>query len=116
MKNLFKSFLNGGYYYGVALYILILFLLDVKIEWWIISTVLFAILFCFVDYFSTIGIRDALSGESYWRNQYFLEKQSHKGSIKKYLNKLKEADQTIVKLSEEKANLLDSISYYKEAK
>ena len=54
--------------------------------------------------------------ENYWRNQYFLEKESHKGSIKKYLNTLKEADQTIAKLSEEKANLLDSVTYYKEAK
>ena len=95
MKTLFKSFTKGGYYYGVALYILILFLLDAQEGWWIFSTIFFAVLFCFVDYFATLGIRDALSGESYWRNQYFMEKDSHKGTEKRYIEliqKVKDAE------------------------
>ena len=59
-------------------------------------------------------VAEAEMDKNYWKREYFLEKESHKGSIKKYLNKLLEADRTILKLSEEKANLSDSISYYKE--
>lgn len=60
-------------------------------------------------------IGDSQQAESYWRQQYFLQKESHAGSVKKYISKLKEADETIHKLSEEKANLQDSIKYYQEA-
>ena len=134
MKNLFKSFVRGVSYYGVALYILLSFLFNASMDWWIFSTVFFAAIFCFVDILSTQVIRDMMLSESYWRNEYFaeknlfeLEKDSHNGTKKYYINKIKDidkqvaekmtvAEQTIAKLSEEKANLLDSISYYKVAK
>jgi len=96
MKTLFKSFTKGGYYYGVALYILILFILDAQEGWWIFSTIFFAVLFCFVDYFATLEIRNAFAGESYWRNQYFMEKDSHKGTKKYYINKIKDIDKQVI--------------------
>lgn len=70
-----------------------------------------------IGYFiaSLCFVSSTSESESYWTQQYFLERESHRGTIKKYLNKLKEADETIHKLSEEKANLQDSLTYYKEA-
>ena len=66
--------------------------------------------------FGAKKISDCQAGESYWRQQYFLEKDSHSGTIKKYISKIKEADETIGTLHEEKANLQDSIIYYKNIK
>ena len=66
-------------------------------------------------------VSDAVMKKAYWHKQFELEKESHNGTKKYYINKLKGADQTILKLSEEKTNLItakknDTDSYYKEAK
>ena len=102
MKTLFKSFVKGVTYYGVALYILLSFLFNASMDWWIFSTVFFAAIFCFVDILSTQVIRDMMLSESYWRNEYFaeknlfeLEKDSHRGTEKRYIElvqKVKDAE------------------------
>ena len=126
MKKFFKLFVKGGTYYSTALYILLLILFNASMDWWIFSTIFFTVAFCFVDFHATQAVRELNANEAFWRNEYFAEKNlfelevdSHKGTQKRYIelvHKLKTADQTISQLSEEKANLLDSVTYYKVAK
>ena len=66
--------------------------------------------------FGAKKISDCQAGESYWRQQYFLEKDSHSGTIKKYISRIKEAEKSIRDLTEENINLQDSIIYYKNIK
>ena len=95
MKTFFKTFIKGGAYYGVALYILLSFLFNVSREWWIFSTCLFAGIVCFIDYFATMEIRSARFDESMQRKAFNLERDSHNGTQKRCMeltNKLKKVD------------------------
>ena len=102
MKKFFKLFVKGGTYYSTALYILLLILFNASMDWWIFSTIFFTVAFCFVDFHATQMVRELNANEAYWRNEYFAEKnlfelevESHKGTKKYYINKIKDIDKQV---------------------
>lgn len=76
---------------------------------------LYTIGFITASFLGGAKIGDAQQSESYWRQLYQLERDSHNGTQKRYISKIKEAEKIINDLTEENANLKDSVTAYREA-